>query len=645
MAVVAALKRQATGKKSPLDSLWDDLPGTDKGALSNLRDEAAEAEQEMDAERAAELNAFFSEALKDLVSSDDRKMARRGGGDMNAVASFQTRIIDTKGFNVFFGLAVLLNAISMGIEIDHGHKFPEVFDALEWVFCFIFIAELVAKLWYLRWGFFSSAWNNLDFILVFITVVDVLVLGQLAKGNSELKKLSVLRMLRIMRVARMVRFLRIFKELWLIIKGLIDSLKTILWVTIMLFLVLYVFGIFLTRTVGQVRDTDVYAFDDSIEAEFDNRLYFGTVPASMMSLFLITVTADPSFCFAPMLLKQPFMMIMMLFFIMLTTFGVMNVIIGVIVDNVMEAVKALEAEEEDEEQGRAVQVLNVLRELFSFIDSEGTGVIDKHELCKHFKRQEVWSLLKELNLPITDAPTLFTLMSGIHGQEVTYDRFLETLLILTDTNPEKHFAYLHLAVNRLGHALTKCERGIMKQIDEMEGIHHPKSKDLKDSHGSHGSHGTGDTLTPLKQMDPLKDIFLQAPQAPEPPAIDSSPTSEDQSNFWRSRQRNAAALLHQLGLPSESTEVWASLAGNSETCGLASQLLHAAAGAFDPDDLSFVIQGLLKLIREDPHAIRHALDAFGFGHGAAARISSLLKASITQQGGHHDKMNGSPSWS
>ena len=151
--------------------------------------------------------------------------------------------------------AVLLNALAMGIEVDHSHEFPEVFEALSHIFCAIFTVEMIVKITVERCSYFKSGWNLLDFVLVNIALVDVWLLKLFFPEQAgAMKNLAILRLLRLCRLARMVKFLRLFKELWLIVSGVAASLKTIVWVSILLLIVLYIAGIFFTLTLGQNRE-------------------------------------------------------------------------------------------------------------------------------------------------------------------------------------------------------------------------------------------------------------------------------------------------------------------------------------------------------------------------------------------------------
>merc|ERR1719191_1519409 len=114
-----------------------------------------------------------------------------------------------------------------------------------------------------------------------MSVFDNWIIAPLARNDGTMmSQLSVLRVLRVCRVARMVRLLKGFRELFVILVGIFDSLRTILWVVLLLAFVLYSASILCVEIMGR---RDVYpGFDDSAEAithddeitQFNNFVYF-----------------------------------------------------------------------------------------------------------------------------------------------------------------------------------------------------------------------------------------------------------------------------------------------------------------------------------------------------------------------------------
>merc|ERR1719359_904067 len=114
--------------------------------------------------------------------------------------------------------------------------------------------------------------------------------------------------------------------------------------------------------IGQ--DTELYPGYDRYEVEnwfhvmyFNNYEYFGNIPRAMYTLFNVVIMAEWTEMGRAIIEYQPEMFIFFLVFIVFTTFGIMNVIIGVIVDNTMEAAKAVEKDQETFERRNRMQTL------------------------------------------------------------------------------------------------------------------------------------------------------------------------------------------------------------------------------------------------------------------------------------------------
>merc|ERR1719262_200242 len=91
----------------------------------------------------------------------------------------------------------------------------------------------------------------MDFALVLIGVIDSWILTPLLGQGSFLSNLMILRVARFARVVRLVRLLSLFKEMWLIVAGLVSATRTLIWVFILLCTTLYVCGILSTMVFGQ----------------------------------------------------------------------------------------------------------------------------------------------------------------------------------------------------------------------------------------------------------------------------------------------------------------------------------------------------------------------------------------------------------
>lgn len=234
---------------------------------------------------------------------------------------------------------IILNAITLGLETsatimaDYGPILLG-FDA---VVLAIFCAELLAKILYRRLAFFKNGWNVFDFIIVAIALIP-------ASGP-----LAVLRALRIFRV---MRLLSIIPSMRRVTQALLTAIPGIMSVGSMILLIFYVSAVLTTNFFG---------------ARFDD--WFGNIGSSMFTLFqIMTLESWSMGIVRPVMTEFPFAWIFFVTFILVTSFAVLNLFIGIIVDAMQkldrEEQKLLHTEIDDiqSESGEIHHEVRVLRE-------------------------------------------------------------------------------------------------------------------------------------------------------------------------------------------------------------------------------------------------------------------------------------------
>lgn len=100
----------------------------------------------------------------------------------------------------------------------------------------------------------ERAWNNFDFLLVVYATTDLLLTHalDLDKTNATDGGFAlILRTARILRLLRIIRLIKFFRDLLLLVVGLANAIKLLAWVWFLLSIIIFVFGIVMTRVVGQ----------------------------------------------------------------------------------------------------------------------------------------------------------------------------------------------------------------------------------------------------------------------------------------------------------------------------------------------------------------------------------------------------------
>jgi voltage-gated sodium channel len=178
----------------------------------------------------------------------------------------------------------------------------------------IFVVEITARIIVHRWAFFRDPWSLFDFIVVAIALVPAT------------DSFSVLRALRVLRVLRLVSAVPTLRR---VVAGFFASLPGMGAIGFLIGLLYYVFAIIAIRLFGP-----------------ENPELFGTLGKSLYTLFTVmTLEGWTNDVAKPIMQNHPWAWIFFVTFIVSTTFMVLNLFIGVVVNAMQaEAEKAFEAE-------------------------------------------------------------------------------------------------------------------------------------------------------------------------------------------------------------------------------------------------------------------------------------------------------------
>ena len=124
-------------------------------------------------------------------------------------------IIESQAFVYTIATLIVVNAISLGFETDPSvfQAYGQYLTAFDMLVLVIFTLELSLKFYAYRFKFFSSAWNNFDFIIVAI---------------AWFPSIGFLAVLRDFRILRVLRLLSIVPQMRRVISALGHSIPGIL---------------------------------------------------------------------------------------------------------------------------------------------------------------------------------------------------------------------------------------------------------------------------------------------------------------------------------------------------------------------------------------------------------------------------------
>lgn len=371
-------------------------------------------------------------------------------------------LIDQLWFNVFVACTTFLNAFVIGLEQELSESDGGISDRLLWymievVFAAIFFVEMLLRLSCMKARFLADLWNVLDALIVIGMIVDALAL-QPAGVGGKVRLVSVLRTMRAIKLVRLVRMFKFFRELWLLVGGLVNSIKALGWMCLILLLLIYVCGVVVTTEIGQ--NPEVYANGPSYDGEvWPYEEYFGSVFKSMFTLFqVMTLDGWMDDIVRHILWFQPLLAVLFIAFVVLTAFGLMNVLIGVIVENTLAAAGVAEQAIEKEQASRRKKALDQLEVMLELSDSNRSGDISLQELQAASQSRSVKAQLETLDVKTTEVETLFDLLDYEKRGTVDLKKFIVSCRELVGGARRRDIAQVEITVGTLTQRLDSLDR-------------------------------------------------------------------------------------------------------------------------------------------------------------------------------------------
>ncbi|XP_068888386.1 voltage-dependent T-type calcium channel subunit alpha-1G isoform X7 [Aphelocoma coerulescens] len=285
------------------------------------------------------------------------------------------KIITHKMFDHVVLVIIFLNCITIAMERPkiEPHSAERIFLTLSnYIFTVIFLAEMTVKvvalgLCFGEKAYLKSSWNVLDGVLVLISVIDILVS---MVSDSGTKILGMLRVLRLLRTLRPLRVISRAQGLKLVVETLMSSLKPIGNIVVICCAFFIIFGILGVQLfkgkffVCQGEDTrNITNKSDCTEASYKwvrHKYNFDNLGQALMSLFVLAskdgwvdimydgldaVGVDQQ----PVMNYNPWMLLYFISFLLIVAFFVLNMFVGVVVENFH---KCRQHQEEEEAKRR-----------------------------------------------------------------------------------------------------------------------------------------------------------------------------------------------------------------------------------------------------------------------------------------------------
>jgi len=279
---------------------------------------------------------------------------------------------------------------------------------------------------------------------------------------------------------------------------------------------LFFYATLATALLGNSGDEDVLSMDLGDGVTVEDK--FGNIPSSMYTLFQLMTLQGFETTTRPIVKAYPYMFFYFATYVMMFSFGLLNMLVGLVVSKTIGETTRLE---EEYRQMAMSETILKLRSVYDACDVDQIGSISFEEFDGTIQGQgEVRKQLEESNLPPIDTLDLFNIADTNANGSLTREEFVVGCYKLHDKGGEISALAARAAVRRLGFEIKEILNR-EKQIELMESavcqaLQLPsegmrstaftsESITLKTKESPRGSHAHGDhaAVPASKQNGPL----------------------------------------------------------------------------------------------------------------------------------------------
>jgi hypothetical protein len=252
-----------------------------------------------------------------------------------------------------------------------------------------------------------------------------------------------------------------FKQLYILVSGLLDSLAAVFWVTVLCALFLYTCSIVLTQVLGQ-------GLEDAPNATNSFCLEnFSSVITSMLTLF--DLMAAPDFgLIASLFSAYPCVVIFFVFFTIGGTWTMISLLTGVISEGMMEKASNRKDDLRDLEERKKKEFLEQLTKYFKESDQNGDGLIHRDEF--NVALPELTDMFQKNDFSYTadDLALIFDLIDFDKGGTIELHEFINGVTSFTANVSDLPMHLLKLQCN-MHVAINACEQKVATRVGALEG--------------------------------------------------------------------------------------------------------------------------------------------------------------------------------
>lgn len=313
--------------------------------------------------------------------------------ERNLANNLAAKIVSSGPFFVISMFLVVANAIWIAVEADTNDAellsdAPIGIQIVEHFFCAAFTVELGIRFAAYRFwrDAYHDTWFRFDFVLVTLMIIETWILPSVVAGSGSggiLGNLTILRMVRLARLTRMTRVLRAVPEVLTLVKGLMAAIRAVFLTIVLMGAIVFLYAIiFKTESLEDVELHDEYF--SSISHAAGTLMVHGILLDDIASVFVLLFSS-----------ARPRLKVMLfLSFVFVTTFTVLNMLIGILCEVVAEV------DRREQDRAQIAYLRHNLLEFLELYDADKDKSITQTELTNMMTNPEVDYVLRKFGTDV-----------------------------------------------------------------------------------------------------------------------------------------------------------------------------------------------------------------------------------------------------
>eukprot|EP00811_Abedinium_folium_P013652 NODE_226_length_3347_cov_6.824534.p1 GENE.NODE_226_length_3347_cov_6.824534~~NODE_226_length_3347_cov_6.824534.p1 ORF type:complete len:991 (+),score=237.22 NODE_226_length_3347_cov_6.824534:38-3010(+) len=351
-------------------------------------------------------------------------------------------LVDSHIFTIITTLAIIANTVYLSIDADQsisnnlsrlqGAPTEAQTYGIVYGFCLFFIVEIMLRIAVERTQFVTGPnryWNAFDSFIVISSSAESLLI--LTRGDSlgamNISELRVFRVFRLLRLLHTLRNFTIMRSLNAMVDGVKNCFAPLFWFTMMLVIVIYTVAICTSSAVIAYLERHDPGEDEDVIALLSDK-YNSTYSISSVLFESITGGADWAELALPLKSMHEIYYVMFGMYIVLVTFGVLNIVTGFFVDNTLQNSMDTREQFVRDAESMKERTLDTIRQMFYIMDSDSSGRLSLSELERSMTDPNIQKYFSIVGMEDCEATALFDLLDYDRSNEVIIDDFVAGMM-------------------------------------------------------------------------------------------------------------------------------------------------------------------------------------------------------------------------